>query len=42
MGAYDSMRRLNVQPVVTDMEDIEAAAIAFVEGRLVDRTELLH
>lgn len=42
MGAYDSMRRLKIQPVVTDMEDIEASAIAFVEGRLVDRTELLH
>jgi len=42
MGAYDSMRRLNIQPVITDLQDIDSAAVAFVEGRLVDHTELLH
>jgi len=42
MGAYESMRRLNIQPVVTDLLDIDAAAQAFIDGKLVDHTELLH
>ena len=42
MGAYESLRRLNIQPVVTDLEDIEEAVKAFIEGRLVDQTDLLH
>ena len=42
MGAYDSMRRLNIQPVVTDLSDIDEAVQAFIDGRLVDHTELLH
>jgi predicted Fe-Mo cluster-binding NifX family protein len=42
MGAYESMRRLNIQPVVTDFQDIEAAVQAYIEGKLIDHTELLH
>jgi predicted Fe-Mo cluster-binding NifX family protein len=42
MGAYESMRRLNIQPVVTDLRDIETAAQAFIDGKLIDHTELLH
>jgi transcriptional regulator with XRE-family HTH domain/predicted Fe-Mo cluster-binding NifX family protein/mannose-6-phosphate isomerase-like protein (cupin superfamily) len=42
MGAYESMRRLNIQPIVTELEDIEAAAQAFIDGKLIDHTELLH
>jgi len=42
MGAYDSMRRLNIKPVVTDLMDIEAAAQAYIDGKLVDHTEKLH
>lgn len=42
MGAYDSMKRLNIQPVVTNLTDIDAAAQAFIDGKLVDHTELLH
>jgi predicted Fe-Mo cluster-binding NifX family protein len=42
MGAYESMRRLNIQPVVTELRDIDAAAQAFIDGKLVDHTELLH
>lgn len=42
MGAYESMRRLNVQPVVTDLVDIEAAVQAFIDGKLIDHTEFLH
>jgi transcriptional regulator with XRE-family HTH domain/predicted Fe-Mo cluster-binding NifX family protein len=42
MGAYESMLRLNIQPVVTNLREIETAAQAFIEGKLVDHTELLH
>ena len=42
MGAYESMRKLNIQPIVTDIRDIDEAAQAFIDGKLVDHTELLH
>ncbi|HPH97603.1 MAG TPA: NifB/NifX family molybdenum-iron cluster-binding protein [Anaerolineaceae bacterium] len=42
MGAYESMRRLNIQPVVTDLVNIDEAARAFIDGKLIDHTELLH
>lgn len=42
MGAYESMRRLNIQPVVTDLRDIEKVIDAYISGQLADHTELLH
>jgi transcriptional regulator with XRE-family HTH domain/predicted Fe-Mo cluster-binding NifX family protein/quercetin dioxygenase-like cupin family protein len=42
MGAYESMRRLSIQPVVTDIQDIDEAVQAFIDGKLIDHTELLH
>jgi len=42
MGAYNSMIRLDIQPVVTELHDIEEAVKAFIDGKLVDHTELLH
>jgi transcriptional regulator with XRE-family HTH domain/predicted Fe-Mo cluster-binding NifX family protein len=42
MGSYESMRRLNIQPVVTELRDIDAAAQAFMSGAIIDHTELLH
>lgn len=42
MGAYESMRSFNIRPVVTDLSDIETAVKAFLDGKLVDHTELLH
>jgi predicted Fe-Mo cluster-binding NifX family protein/quercetin dioxygenase-like cupin family protein/DNA-binding XRE family transcriptional regulator len=42
MGAYESMRRLNIQTVVTDLNDIEIAVQTFLDGKLIDHTELLH
>jgi len=38
-GAYESMRRLNIQPVVTDLSNIDEAVQAYVDGKLVDHTE---
>jgi predicted Fe-Mo cluster-binding NifX family protein len=42
MGAYESMRRLNIQPVVTDMSDIDKVIQAYIDGTLEDHTERLH
>lgn len=42
MGAYESMRSLNIQPVVTDLQEIEEAIQAFIDGKLIDHTEFLH
>jgi predicted Fe-Mo cluster-binding NifX family protein len=42
MGAYESMRRLNIQPVVTEISEIEKAIQAYIEGKLEDHIERLH
>lgn len=42
MGAYESMRQLNIKPIVTNQSDIEAAVKDFIDGKLIDHTELLH
>lgn len=41
-GAYESMRRLNIQPVVTDIRVIDEAVQAYINKKLTDHTELLH
>ena len=42
MGAYQSMLRLNIKPVVTDLQDIETIAQSYIAGNMVDHTEKLH
>lgn len=42
MGAYQSMKTLNIVPVVTDLTDLDQAVQAFIDGKLVDHTEMLH
>ncbi len=42
MGAYQSMISRGIKPVVTEMEDIHEAVMAYVQGRLADRVDLLH
>ncbi|MHB1318429.1 MAG: NifB/NifX family molybdenum-iron cluster-binding protein [Anaerolineae bacterium] len=41
-GAYQSMERVGIRPVVTDISDIDEAVQAYIEGRIVDHTEKLH
>ncbi len=41
-GAYESMKRLGIKPVVTDIARIEDAVLAYAQGALVDHPELLH
>ena len=42
MGAYESMRLLKIQPIVTDLSDIDAAVQAYLDDKLIDHTEKLH
>ena len=42
MGAYESMKVLNIRPVVTDIADIEEAVLAYTKGQIVDHVEKLH
>jgi predicted Fe-Mo cluster-binding NifX family protein len=42
MGAYESMQARGIRPVVTDIESIDEAVMAYVEGRIVDYVDRLH
>jgi predicted Fe-Mo cluster-binding NifX family protein len=41
-GAYQSMQQVGITPMVTDVADIEEAVQTYIDGQLVDHTELLH
>jgi predicted Fe-Mo cluster-binding NifX family protein len=41
-GAYQSMQQLGIKPIVTDIADAQTAALAYVQGQVVDHTERLH
>jgi predicted Fe-Mo cluster-binding NifX family protein len=41
-GAYQSMQRLGITPIVTDVGEVDAAVLAYVQGRLADHPERLH
>ena len=41
-GAYESLKRLNIKPLVTEPQGIDEAAAAYIAGNLADQTELLH
>jgi predicted Fe-Mo cluster-binding NifX family protein len=41
-GAYSSMQQRGIRPVVTDIESIEEAFKAYIEGCIVDHTDKLH
>jgi predicted Fe-Mo cluster-binding NifX family protein len=42
MGAYQSMERLGITPIVTEKSDIEETLQAYLDGSLKDQTEMLH
>jgi predicted DNA-binding protein (UPF0251 family)/predicted Fe-Mo cluster-binding NifX family protein len=41
-GAYNSMKTFNIEPIITEISDIEQAVKLYVEGKLVNRMEKLH
>lgn len=42
MGAYENLKARNIRPIVTDIQDIDQAAIAYAAGQIVDHLEKLH
>jgi predicted Fe-Mo cluster-binding NifX family protein len=41
-GAYESMKQVGIETIVTDIADIEEAVKAYLEGTIVDRMDRLH
>ncbi len=41
-GAYLSLQRLNIRPLVTNLSDIEEVIKATINGTLADHPELVH
>ncbi len=41
-GAYESMKARGIRPIVTDIEAIDEAALAYSRGALIDHIEKLH
>lgn len=41
-GAHESMKTRNIQPVVTDIANIDEAILAYANGQIVDHIEKLH
>ena len=41
-GAYQSLHAAGIRPIVTDLLDIDEATRAYIEGRIVDRIDMLH
>jgi len=41
-GAYESMKARGIHPIVTDVEAIDEAALAYSRGELLDYVEKLH
>jgi predicted Fe-Mo cluster-binding NifX family protein len=41
-GAFESMKQAGLKTVVTDITDIANAVQAYLDGTIVERTDLLH
>lgn len=41
-GAYEGMRSYNIEPIVTDIEDIDKAVQLYLDGKLKNLMERLH
>ncbi len=41
-GAHDNLIQAGIQPILTDIHEIEPAVKAYINGQLVDHPERLH
>jgi predicted Fe-Mo cluster-binding NifX family protein len=41
-GAYESLRSLNIRPILTNIAEVDKAANAYMDGSMIDHTERLH
>ncbi len=42
MGAHNALTTRGIQPILTDIQEIEPAVKAYIDGQLVDHPEWLH
>ena len=42
VGAHTSLKEHGIQPIITDIREIQAAVDAYIAGTLVDHPERLH
>lgn len=42
MGAYNALKIRSIEPIVTNVEKIESAVSAYLQGRLINHPEYLH
>ena len=42
MGAHNSLKERGIQPVITDIREIESAVKAYIAGTIIDHPEKLH
>ena len=42
MGAHASLQEHGIQPIITDLQEIQEAVDAYIAGALVDHPECLH
>jgi predicted Fe-Mo cluster-binding NifX family protein len=42
MGAYDALRQRRIEPIITEIKDIESAIQAYLDGNLMNHLERLH
>lgn len=42
MGAYQSMKTYGIQPIVTDIAEIDEAVKVYLDGNIVDHIDRLH
>jgi predicted Fe-Mo cluster-binding NifX family protein len=41
-GAHDNLKQAGIQPILTDLQEIEPAVKAYLDGQLLDHPERLH
>ncbi len=41
-GAYESLKSQNIEPIITDVKDIEQAVKLYIEGKLPNLMQRLH
>jgi predicted Fe-Mo cluster-binding NifX family protein len=41
-GAHNSLKHAGIQPILTDIPEIESAVKAYIDGYLVDHPERMH
>lgn len=41
-GAFDNLKRINIQPILADIMEIDQAVKAYLDGQLVNHLEWLH